>query len=116
MNPSVLHGALSQALALLAALALVFGLGWLARRFQARVPGARGPLRIVGGTAVGTRERVVVLEVGSTWLVVGVAPGRVNPIATLPKIEQDALLPPSAQNAKGFSAWLSRSIERRTPT
>jgi flagellar protein FliO/FliZ len=116
MNPSVLHGALSQAFALVAAVVAVFGLVWLARRLQARVPGARTPLRIVGGTAVGTRERVVVLEVGSTWLVVGVAPGRVNAIATLPKLEPEAVAPASEDETRGFSAWLSRTLERRTPT
>jgi flagellar protein FliO/FliZ len=39
----------------------------------------------VGSASVGTRERVVVLELGDRWLVVGVAPGHVSAIANLEK-------------------------------
>lgn len=35
-------------------------------------------LRIVGSTAVGNRERVVVVEIEDTWLVLGVSAGRVT--------------------------------------
>ena len=57
-------------------------------------------LNVVGSASVGTRERVVVLEIGESWLVVGVGPGNVNALATLPKGELPASpavpLPPFA--------------------
>ncbi len=68
-------------------LAALFGLLWLLRRVSGgRLAGA-APIRTVGGIALGSRERVVVLEIGEHWLVVGVAPGSVTGIATLPRGE-----------------------------
>src|SRR5262245_20603927 len=63
---------------LLLVLGAVVAAGWLAKRFVPRHPAAGTALRVVAGTAVGQRERVVVVEVGSTWIVVGVAPGNVR--------------------------------------
>ena len=54
----------------------------------------------VGGIAVGSRERVVLLEIGEHWLVVGVAPGSVTGIATLPRGE----ISPAGTDAKPVTA------------
>jgi flagellar protein FliO/FliZ len=70
---------------LLAVLALLFASLWLLKRLSAPRGAAAGLMRVIAGTAVGARERVVVLEVGSTWLVLGVAPGRVTALAELPR-------------------------------
>jgi len=62
---------------------LILGLAWLVRRLG-RVPGAsRGQLQILGGVSLGTRERVVLLSVEGTRLLVGVAPGRVQTLHVL---------------------------------
>ncbi|HEY7379114.1 MAG TPA: flagellar biosynthetic protein FliO, partial [Steroidobacteraceae bacterium] len=56
--------------------------------------------------------RVVLLEVGEQWLVVGVAPGSVRSLATLPRGE----LPPApAHPATAFAAMLARARGRREP-
>lgn len=41
-------------------------------------------LRVVGSTAVGTKERVVIVEVEHTWLVLGVGGGQVNKLHEMP--------------------------------
>ncbi|MBV2234782.1 MAG: flagellar biosynthetic protein FliO [Sterolibacterium sp.] len=46
---------------------------------------ANALLRVICATAVGTRERVVVVEVGETWLVLGVAAGQINKLHELPR-------------------------------
>ena len=64
---------------------LVFGAAWLLRRVG-RVSGlSNQAIKTVGAAAVGTRERVVLLEVSGTWILVGVAPGQVRSLATMPK-------------------------------
>jgi flagellar protein FliO/FliZ len=67
-------------------------------------------LRVIAGTAVGTRERVVVLEVGSTWLVLGVAPGRVTALAEMPREKLPAQ--PEPGEAKDFAGRLKQLIDR----
>jgi flagellar protein FliO/FliZ len=54
---------------------LLVGSLWLLKRLTAVRGPASGMMRVVAATAVGGRERVVIVEVGSTWLVLGVAPG-----------------------------------------
>ncbi len=69
-------------------LALMAGVAWALKKFQwssSSAGGGRQPLRIVSSLAVGQRERVVVVEVQDTWVVVGVAPGQVRSLHILPK-------------------------------
>lgn len=108
-------GSLTQVvLGLVVVLALVLGAARLARRFSS-VPGltAAGGLRVVGGAAVGQRERVVVVELGETWLVLGVAPGHVNALHTMAKSALPATTPASPAGEGSFAFWLRKVTERR---
>jgi flagellar protein FliO/FliZ len=62
-------------------------------------------LRILGGLSMGSRERVVLIQVGETQLLLGVAPGRVQ---TLHVLEQ-SLQPPSVVGS-GFADHLGRLL------
>ena len=64
-------------------IALLFACLWLIRKLSGPRR-ASGNLRILGAASVGARERVVMVEVAGTVLVLGVAPGRVNTLHTLP--------------------------------
>lgn len=66
---------------------------WLARRYLPGM-GAQGAVRVVGTTAVGARERVVVVEVDNTWLLLGVGGGNVRLLHTLPR-PADSNIPPT---------------------
>lgn len=70
--------------ALLLVVALILTLGWMARRMPgfARGAGANG-LRMVASLPIGARERVVVVEVGQTQLLLGVGPGGTRTLHTL---------------------------------
>jgi len=68
---------------LLVVLATIAALAWAMKKLSNTKMGAQSLVRIVGGVSVGSRERVVVVEVAGRWIVVGVAPGRVNGIANL---------------------------------
>ena len=89
MAPAVsTAGSLLQVfIGLVAVLLLIAGAAWLAKRLGVTQVGGSNLLRVVSSASVGTRERVVVVEVGESWLVVGVAPGSVNALMTLPKGE-----------------------------
>ena len=64
-------GTASSMLTVLLSLALILGgfvaVAWFARRYLPGM-GAQGAVKVVGTTAVGARERVVVVEVDDTWL------------------------------------------------
>ena len=103
--------ALQLILSLLLVFALLAGTLWLMKRLSVPRGPAGGLMKVVAATAVGTRERVVVVEVGTTWLVLGVAPGRVSALAEVPR---QALPPaPAAGDGGNFPGWLRQMVERR---
>jgi flagellar protein FliO/FliZ len=83
--PSLGFGAVMQTIfGLLVVIGLVFACGWLARRFGLQ-PGNRGGLmKTIGGVSLGGKERVALVEIGDTWLVLGAAPGNVRLLHTMP--------------------------------
>ncbi|WP_366146116.1 flagellar biosynthetic protein FliO [Paraburkholderia sp.] len=84
--PSLGFGAVLQTiLGLLLVIALVFACAWLARRFGLQPGGSRsGLVKTIGGASLGGKERVTVVEIGDTWLVLGAAPGSVRLLHTMP--------------------------------
>ncbi|PWB55335.1 MAG: flagellar biosynthetic protein FliO [Nitrosomonadales bacterium] len=108
-----LGGVLQVLLGLAIVLGAVAATAWLLKRFAPGQVSAGGGIRLIGGIAVGPKERVVVVEVGETWLVVGVAPGQVTALHNMPRI---ASLPGNNALAGGdqrFSAWLKDVMSRR---
>lgn len=99
-------------------LVLVGVAAWLLKRFSAIRGTGSGLIRIIGGAAVGQRERIVLVEVGGTWLLLGVAPGQVRTLHTMPRTESavapgtPASAPPPAD--AGFATWLRRMTEKRS--
>ena len=111
-GPASAGSLLQVLLGLIVVLGLMALCAWMLRRFSTSRTANGTNIRIVGGVSVGTRERVMVVEVGEQWIVVGVAPGRVTSLSTMPKQES---VPPSSdtpQAPRNFSNWLAQSLER----
>jgi flagellar protein FliO/FliZ len=110
-------GSLLQTIAALClVLALMAGLAWFLKRYGPKAAAGAAPLRIVGALNLGGRERIMVVEVGDQWIVVGASPGRVNALATLPK--QEGVAPAAGLNgalpsATSFSEWLKQTLDKR---
>jgi flagellar protein FliO/FliZ len=93
-------------------LAAVVGAGWLARRLSP-TPLGGGWLKVQSGISVGTRERVMLVEIQDTWLVLGVAPGQVSLLHSLPRPAEAAAASHTGSQQANFSAWLKTTLERR---
>lgn len=102
--PALLQGLFGLALVL----ALIWGAAWLVKRLAPTALRSTSLLKIVSMTSVGQRERIVVVEINDTWLIVGVAPGRVNTLHTLPKGQS---LPAEREGAN-FNNWLTKAREK----
>ncbi|MGD7408608.1 flagellar biosynthetic protein FliO, partial [Ralstonia pseudosolanacearum] len=75
---------------LLIVLAMIVAAGWLLRKLQQRAgmgPAGRRSqvLSVVAQQMLGAREKVVVVEVQGTWLVLGVTQQHVQTLHTLPR-------------------------------
>lgn len=99
-------------------LVVIAGCAWLLKRMGGVYSGHAGVVRIIGGSAVGQRERIVVVEVAETWLVVGVAPGHVTVLHSMPKGDIGANMlhvsgtPGHVEKDSNFSGWLKRLAEK----
>jgi flagellar protein FliO/FliZ len=109
--PDLGASALQMVMGLVLVLALLLGTLWLLKRLSQPRGQVAGLMRVVAGVAVGSRERVVILELGNSWLVLGVAPGQVTTLAEIPR--QEVPTSTAGLAAKEFPAWLKQVIERR---
>jgi flagellar protein FliO/FliZ len=116
--PGPSAGSLVQTIfALVLVLALLAALAWAAKRYGPRVAGNSANLRMIGALNIGGRERIMVIEVGDQWIVVGASPGRVNALATMPRgdagANASATLAGHTPSASNFSDWLKQTIDKR---
>jgi flagellar protein FliO/FliZ len=115
-------GQMTLALALV--LAAVFVAAWLMRRLRGFGQRNAKAIQVIADVSLGGKERAVLLQVGETKLLVGVAPGHVNALHVLGKDELvNESAPTSLQLAAGtesgsgtnelpatFKAILKRSL------
>ncbi|MDB5747729.1 MAG: fliO, partial [Massilia sp.] len=107
---------LQTILALALVLALLAALAWAMKRYGPKMSGNSANLRMVGALNIGGRERIMVVEVGDQWIVVGASPGRVNALATMPRGEatpSTATLAGHTPSAATFADWLKQTIDKR---
>lgn len=115
--PAVSSGSLMQIIfSLLLVLAAIVLVAWLLKRMNVTQQGSGHPLKVLGGVSIGQRERIVLVEVKDTWLVVGVGPGQIRTLHTLQKAES---LPPDSQSPETqlaqnkFASLLSSVLSHR---
>lgn len=114
-NPGVVDsGDLLQVSGGLVAVLLLLGLiAWFMRRVV-RVQGvAGGALRVIGGLSMGSRERVVLIQVGDRQLLLGVAPGRVQTLHVLDEKVNEQV---AGQSAGSFAQSLRVALGREAST
>ncbi len=109
-------GLLQAGFGLAMVVALIFLCAWAARRFGLQTSGSGRLLKVVSSAMVGQRERVVVVEIGDSWLVLGVAAGQVRALHTMPAEKlNEASTAPARQVMTGagvFSQKLLQSLNK----
>jgi flagellar protein FliO/FliZ len=98
---------------LLLVLAAVVMVAWVLKRINLPQQGSASALKVISGVAVGQRERVVLVEVNDTWLIVGVAPGQVNALHSMPKGSTPIQANTTANPSSDFQSWLKKMMEKR---
>ena len=108
--PSVVStgGMIKITLSLLLVLAAIVAVAWLLKRMNVAQQGRGNLLKVISSVAVGQRERIVLIEINETWLLVGVGPGQIRTLHTLAK--DDTVSPlPEADNQFGRMLSLLKS-------
>jgi flagellar protein FliO/FliZ len=97
-------------LGLAAIVALLLASAYLARKIWGGKGFGRGGMNIIGGVALSPKERIVLIEAGDTWLVVGVVPGQIRTLHSMPKgtLNSDASTTPVP-----FAHWIKKFSDEK---
>ena len=112
--PAVGIGGLGEVtLALGLVLAVIFALAWLVRYLRGASARTGAALDVLAEVRLGPKERAVLIRVGTTQLLVGVAPGRVNTLHVLTEpVQSTPGDDPSEIARPSFRALLMKSLGR----
>lgn len=110
--PGISSGTYVQAtFALLLIVGLLFAATWAARKVSGGKRFGQGNMRVVSGIALGPKERIVLVEIEDQWLVIGIVPGQIRTLHTLPRGENGA--PTGGDITPPFADWLKTIREKR---
>lgn len=93
-------------------LMLIAGMAWLLKRFMPGQIASNGDLRVVSAVAIGAKERVVLVDIGDTRLVLGVAPGHVVRLLEMPRPDEPRQMSDN-KNSTSFIIKLKEVIASR---
>ena len=112
-TPTAGGGLFEVTLALLAIVALIAGLAWLMKRMRGFGIAGHDRIQVLSERALGPKERCVLVRVGTTEILIGVAAGSVNTLHVFPEgaVTEPPPAPPSTTaDAPSFKALLMRSL------
>jgi len=92
-------------LSLVAIVALIFAISWVLKRLKLAGPRGRGQITVVDELAVGPRERIMLIRVGESQVLVGIGAGGVvglTPLTTPIVLNASAPPPVFADRLREF--------------
>ncbi|MET3106541.1 flagellar protein FliO/FliZ [Oxalobacteraceae bacterium GrIS 2.11] len=103
-------GLLHIILSLLLVVGLLVGASYLFKKFGINRVHGPFPVKVIGATSIGNNQRLVVIEVGDEWILLGVTPQNITTITKMPRQEA----PPEAGNAAkpDFAKWMQGALEK----
>ena len=95
---------------LLLVVLVIFGLAWLMKKLNLNQQSHNGLIRIIAGLSIGTRDRIVLLQIGEEQILLGLTPGRIEKLHTL----REPLETPQESDAPAsFASKLNRLMKER---
>ena len=101
-------------LSLVFIVALIYGLSLFVRKFGQGMGYSSQHIKSLANMSVGTRERIVLIEVGDKQILVGVTPTQINALHVFdsPVVEMENTQPAVSDFAQKFKAVLSAHIQK----
>ncbi len=103
-------GSIIQVFAGLIAVLLLFGgIVFLLRRMGGFRTSQGAGMHIIESVSISTRDRVLLMQVGSKQVLIGVSPNGISPI----KVFDETVIDTSREGEKGFAGHLRQQLEKR---
>ena len=110
-NPALSTGSYIQViLGLVFVVLLIFSLAWLVRRMGRLQSVIGGSMKLLGGLSLGQRERAVLVQVGETQMLLGVAPGSVR---TLHVFDKPVVTTTDSPTGESFADKLNAVLKQK---
>ena len=89
---------------------VIFLLAWILKRLNFTQQSQAGLIRVIAGMSLGTRDRIVLVQVGEEQILLGLLPGR---IAKLHSLEVPILVDPKPDSSPAFAQKLNRLMGKK---
>jgi len=107
--PDTLATVLTLGLGLLAVIVIIYGCAWLIRRMTGMTGMNNNAIRVVSVMAIGTRERIALVEVGGQQILLGVTPSAIRTLQIFEEPVVDAGNPPDSDFARRLQSMIGKS-------
>lgn len=107
--PDTLVTMLTLGVGLVAVIALIFGCAWIVRRMGGMTGGNTRAIKVVSVMPMGTRERVALIEVGGTQILVGVTPSTIRTLHVFDEPVVSAGEPATGDFARKLQGMIGKS-------
>jgi flagellar protein FliO/FliZ len=105
--------ALNWSLSLIVVLAAFFLCIWALRKLNRVTPASSGQMRVISGLALGSKEKIMLVQVGKSQLVLGLTPGRIQTLHVIAGDDKALDVDePSDKADNSFAAKLIHTLKR----
>ena len=106
-------GLLQLTLSLAVVVGLIFAVSWLVKRFKLSAPRASRVMRVVDELAVGPRDRLLLVRVGESQVLLGVGANGMMALTPLPAVIDIPAAAPDPSFASRLRDMMPRTGEHR---
>lgn len=107
--PDTVGTIMSLGLGLLAVVAVIYGCAWLIRRMNGMTGMNNSAIKVVSVLAIGTRERIALVEVGGQQILLGITPSTIRTLQVFDEPVVDAANPPSSEFSRRLQGMIGKS-------
>lgn len=107
--PDTLGTLLSLGAGLLAVIAIIYGCAWIIRRMNGMTGMNNSAIKVVSVMAIGTRERIALIEVGGQQILLGITPSAIRTLQVFDEPVVDAGKTDSGEFARRLQSMIGKS-------
>ena len=101
---------LQVTLSLVLVLGLIIAISMGFKKFGINRMQSNLPVSVIGAVSIGNHQRLMVIEVGEEWIVLGVTPQNISTIPSLPR--QSAEVTVTDITKPNFATWMQSTLEK----
>jgi flagellar protein FliO/FliZ len=90
---------------------ILFGVLYFVKKMQMSLPGLSRHMKVIGGLMIGQKERLVIVEIGHEWLILGVTAHQIQVLHRIEKPDVDEDIHSAKQS---FLSLLQQKMGQRS--